>query len=521
MGIFSKTAICAVFSLAAGLSLSFVSAQVEQTQFGEDAFSLGTLTPATGAMDRNLWQGAQPNALQDMFLGVPTAFNDPLHLELLRRVTLSPGQSLPGADNALTGQKLLTAARAGFYQEAASLAELVPNLRSSPRLAQVVAYRELMEGETENACARGAGLQEGRTGVFWVKLRFICYVRAEERSAADLTLNLLRRQNALSARETDLYTSFSKGRVSSFVPQSPMEFAILRSSDEPLPSNSLETATLDIKAAIARDIAQLVAMRERALLEAVSHHAIDEDEARQLLANMPDSQITKVRELIKAQLPGSLEQSETLGTLLRSVSKDWSSFQALSLILRDILPTAEPIANYVPHAQEIAIAAMVTGQAEIVEKWVMALAQNSSDPMSETKAVELLQIYTLQDINSARRVSTMLGMTLSPVNSAPISARPVGASLPLPQLVKSGMNAAQASGEGPAALVYLMALNTEKDPIQTIVMEWARANVDLSWMEKKATFQSRAMAALSGQSPLVTGRIENGKPIPQMKPSGN
>lgn len=524
MGDFVKTGamlLAAFMFLTSGAIAPQAMAQVEETRLGADAFALGTLTPASGSLNRNLWAGAERNGVEDMLLGVPVTFDDPLHLELLRRVTLSPGQGPEGADNALAGRKFLTAARAGFYSQAASLASLVPALQSAPDLAKVVAYAELMDGRTDDACARGGALRDGRTDPFWVKLRFICYVRAGEGSAADLTLDLLRRQDALTGEEYDLYAAFAAGRTPALSPKGPFDMAILRAAEIPLTSTALAAAPLGVLAAVARDEAQPMALRQAALIEAVAAHAINGEEGRRLLDTMPTSALAEALVTVKSYPQGSLEQSEAIGDILRAAKQNWRSFTSMAILLDDMLPAAEPIANYVPDAAEIALAAMVNDQPQVVEKWLQALASNEADPEAATKTEELLNIYARQDISAARRVASSMEVALDPLAIPVFEPHGAGGRAPLASLVTAALDAAEAGSVGPASLVYLMSLEAPQGPVQASISNWVRDRAQLEWLDQEAAFRAAALTYLTGQSPLVSGRIKDGRPLPRLKPARN
>ena len=513
---------------AAGIMSGGAAAQIEQSRIDNNAFALGTLTPATGALSRELWQGADRNAVEDLLIGVPSTYGDQLPLELLRRVTLSPGDGPRGADNALAGRKFLTAAKAGFYQDAASLAELVPSLRTEPTLSQVVAYADLMNGQTDTACARGAGLRDGRTDAFWVKLRFICYVRTGETSAADLTLGLLDRQDALTSRERAHFTQFAAGRTPTIdVAQSVFDWVMLRERGVTMTPELVNAVPLGIAASVARDTGQPVAAREAALVRAISARAIGPSEARSLLDAMPTAGLREALLSVTIQTPGSLEQYEALATALDSVATDWDGFRARSFLLLPQINSAEPVSGYAPRADIVAMAGMVTGQSNIVEKWLLALAQDASDPTSSARTGDLLNLYTALDPGSARRIGSYLGVTLTDDSVAaftPAATGSGGDTVPLARFVRAGLHAAEAGSEGPASLVFLMGLQgSDDDPsgVRGEISRWARDRADLEWLDRQAAFRSGAQAYLSGAGLGAAGRIVDGRPVPRVKPAGN
>ena len=95
---------------AALMTITPAWAQIDRVAIDKSAFSLGTLRPEDGALPRSLWTDTERNSVSDLLVTVPAAYDNPLNLELLRRVLLSPGEGPKDADNALAGQKLLGSA---------------------------------------------------------------------------------------------------------------------------------------------------------------------------------------------------------------------------------------------------------------------------------------------------------------------------------------------------------------------------------------------------------------------------
>ncbi|WOI54496.1 hypothetical protein [Parvularcula sp. LCG005] len=521
-------------SLALGLTvlgLSAASAQERLTtpdsaQFDSSAFSLGTLTPNSGAANRDLWQRSDGPALDALLAAVPTTYSDPLYLEVLRRITLSPGEGPANADNLLAGRKFLTAAQAGFYRDAASLAELVPGLRSEPALAKVVAYEELLDGEADAACARGASLRDGRTDPFWVRLRHFCYVRAGETSAAELTLDLMRRQDWLADADIDRASAFAADRLNGdFVPQGPIDYAMRADAGLPMTMAQLDAARPMIVAAVARDGDQPADLREKALIWSVAYHTIDVAEARSILNDLPSAQLAGDLLNVTTQPPGTLEMAEAVGNMLGGANGDWMSFKARSMLLAKVLPATEPVMNYAPNAADIAVAGMVTSQPAVVEKWILALAGDGADPAASAYAGSLVELYAILDPGAARRIGSYIGLAFEPAEIAPLGAGAPSGEVPVALFVDAGLDAAQAGSIGPATLVYLMGMKVgtsdETAPIHQAVMSWARAHADLNWLDRQAAFRQAAMKLMAEGGSGGARMSPGGSPVPRVKPTGN
>lgn len=508
-------------------SVGVATAQIEQSRSDAGAFSLGTLTPSTGAMSRDLWEGSDTRTVEDLLIGVPVKFDDALHLELLRRVTLSPGEGPSGSDNALAALKFMTAARAGFYEDAVSLAELVPGLRSEPGLSKVAAFGDLMDGNADAACARGAGLASGRTDNFWVKLRFLCYVRAGESSAAELTLTLLRRQDALTEASDRRFVDFWSGVGPSepYAVDDVIEYAMLRERGVKFTSNIVSTGNSALVAAIARDPNQDPNVRAEALIRSVAQKTIDRSEALRLVDGLTGTTLAADLISVATQGQGTMEQADAISRALLNANADWESLTARAILLAPELRASTPVENYAPQASEIALAGMINGQTAVVERWLLALAADPSTPNAMVQAGDLLRAYAFIDPGAARRIGSYIEVTLDEQPVPPQMITGQGGNFPLASFVSAGLKAADAEGEAPASLVYLMgpAVTSEGDAgaVRDTVVQWAHDRAELGWLDRRAAFRQAAIEFLSGGAAPATGRMVDGVPVPRVKPAGN
>lgn len=505
-----------LFAAALGLFAAPAVAQVERVKIDESAFSLGTLTPSEGALPQTLWRGSERNAISDLLVTVPTEFDEPLQRELLRRVLLSPGEGPRGADSALAGQKLLKAAHAGWYQDASQLASLSPVTNSEPALSRAIAYQELMDGQVDTACARGEALRDGRAAPFWIKLRFICYVRAGEASAAELTLNLLRRQEVLTSLEDIRYTAFADGKTIAISQGQPTVFdwVMLRESGGAVDASILSRADAALTAAIARADGVDPKLRETALTDALRERTITADEALTILDNLGTTPLATDYLTLTAVPPESLELSEAIGAALRRGGNTYEAFEPRARLFASRLQAARPITNYAPNATEIILAAMITDQREVSERWLAALLADQTRPAGAERATRLVQAYGLIAPQQAERMAAVMGLPFDPLEATPIDPVNAAPSVPVNTLVAAALPAAEAGSQGPAALIYLTSVATREDGqggIRDAVKTWARDRAGLDWMDRQAAFRAEVSALLS-EPPLEVVDVPDPKP---------
>ena len=149
---------------------------------------------------------------------------------------------------------------------------------------------------------------------------------------------------------------------------------------------------------------------------------------------------------------------------------------------------------------------MVNGQGRVVEQWVTALAADQTSPAGTARARRLVEVYGYLDPEGARRIGSYIGMANEPSRPASSIAYNATATVPVASLVAAALPAAEASGEAPAALVYLTGMSTQDDGqggIRDAVVTWARDRVDLQWFDRQLAFRTEASALLSEPAPQL------------------
>jgi hypothetical protein len=175
--------------LAASLSTSAALAQVEMAPLsGLDLFSAGDRTSGLGA---DLWKGSSADIARATIPAIGSRPLSPAARRLAIRL-LSTGANAPpgaGSDPALAAARARALIALGEPVAANTSVERAPNLGASEPLSQTAAEAALLVGEDSRACAIGDGLQSGRDGVYWLKLRAYCQAVAGQ-PGAPLTLTL-------------------------------------------------------------------------------------------------------------------------------------------------------------------------------------------------------------------------------------------------------------------------------------------------------------------------------------------
>jgi hypothetical protein len=203
--------------LAASLLTSTAVAQVEMSRLGGlDLFSAGDRGPKS--LGEDLWKDSSADIARAVIPNIGAKPLSPAARRLAIRL-LSTGASAPqgaGSDPALAAARAKALLALGEPLAANASVDRAPNMGASEPLSQVAAEAALLVGEDDRACTIADGLQTGRDGIYWLKLRAFCEAIAGKPSAhLSLTLALDKTKDPVYARlMTALITGTEPGAPS-------------------------------------------------------------------------------------------------------------------------------------------------------------------------------------------------------------------------------------------------------------------------------------------------------------------
>jgi hypothetical protein len=334
---FKFTTLAQALSLAAGLLLcdaSYAQVQVQQLA-APDLFSIGT---GSSDLPADLWQGSSAALVRTMLPRLAEKPLSPAAAALARHLLSAAGNAPEGVgdDPQVAGQRAEVLLRLGDAAGVAAIADHTPQLAQKPELARAAAEAALILGQEDKACALGDALVTGREGVFWLRLRAFCQVRAGQAAPAQLTLDLAQQQ----ARSPD-YDRLMAALLSAATGAMPalddaLDFAISkRVSTDWAPA--LASAPAAIAVAVARDASAPASARLEAAARA-ARLGLPTPEAYAVVSPPP-------ADLASADQPGAageaalialasatndltLKESAVLALLKRA--RDAAEFQALA-----------------------------------------------------------------------------------------------------------------------------------------------------------------------------------------------
>ncbi len=175
------------------LSTSTYAQTIEQgTLDAPTAYDAGVIDIRTGGLDPNLWQGTSATMATKLIENAPLNTSDPLIKDMLRTVLLSSGVPPEGDTFELRAYETAKLAAVSEISDKASLETLVTRSGSAARTPSIQAELALRSGDIKTACGLSDTITDGRSEIFWKRLRTLCHLEREEFAAAELTTDFLR-----------------------------------------------------------------------------------------------------------------------------------------------------------------------------------------------------------------------------------------------------------------------------------------------------------------------------------------
>lgn len=436
-------------ALGAGLFATIAAAQVappetvETAQLPTDAFAIGALGPSERALPASLWQDAQPQTVDFLLSHAPARPGTPSLGLVMRKTLLSPGEKPAGADASLGGKKLLALTRAGFIDEARTIASLATSGRGDVFFAEAEAVGGLLSGNLNNACRRGSNLASGREALFWVKLRALCYAQAGELDAFDLTVNLLRERGAFS--ETDeAYLLAALAGANGRTPQktlppaeTALHYAAAQIAGLTLTPAAIRRAEGGVIAALARDDQADPALRIEAAQQSIAMGVMNANALRQILnriefevvdiagaadaaAENPDSPLTDAllyQAISAMNAPEFVRDKAARISQALSLADSFHRSFSLSVLYADEIEALEGVIVAPEEASNFALARMAVGDSVGAANWLSAMigVNESVAALPEELGlafIDRVNLLALLDPQTAAQVARRAGVSI-------------------------------------------------------------------------------------------------------------
>lgn len=308
-----KTVSTLATALIMGTALA--SAQVQMETLGPaDVYDPGTLEPGQGGLDAQLWQGTSSERAT-LLIGNINAKASRSARDLAINVLLSAGIP-PQADGNLARERyiatrletLVTLDQQAAFETITARSNLDT---SSPAYVKIFTEQALLSGQSARACGFADTIRTERKAPYWAKLRAYCHFTRDEIPAAELTTDILRRNDHEDAAFFTLLGNLTGSEI-----KPPKAKALKTALHIAMAQTALKDAKINaanVPPALARMLAMDVERESSTRLSALkrSAHMLTREELEQILYSFSDTPDTT-----------ALEDTTTLPT-----DKDWTATQ--------------------------------------------------------------------------------------------------------------------------------------------------------------------------------------------------
>lgn len=528
-----KIAFGAVVGLAAFAPLALAQIAppetVETAQLATDAFAIGALQPGEQPLPPGLWAGSEPQTLDFLLTYAPSRPATPGLGAAMRRALLSPGDKPAGAGASLGGKKLLALTHAGFIEEARTISSLATSGRNDVYFAEAEAVGALLTGNYDAACRRGANLATGREALFWVKLRALCYARAGELDAFDLTVNLLRERGAFTGTDEAYLMAALSGATGrtpeNLLPaaETALHYAAAHIAGVPINPATIEKAHGGVVASIAKDDEAEPALRLEAAEQAVAMGVISSAELEQILndiefdvaaiasaadtaANNPDAPLIDalLYQAISAMTaPEFIRDKAARISQALTLADSFHRAYALSVLYADEIAELEGVIVAPSEASSFATARMAVGDSVGAAQWLSAMigVNESVAALPEELGlafIDQVNLLALLDPQTAAQVARRAGVSTLNESSPFVVTHPAHEDPAVTaRVLKAAFDAVASEKAGQAALAALAASSgtarTSGD-IEMVIINQGLSAAGMPELTRRHTFE-RAWAA--------------------------
>ncbi|HEY2112737.1 MAG TPA: hypothetical protein VGH25_13520, partial [Dongiaceae bacterium] len=239
----------------------------------------GPLEEGAGGFPMDMWKGTDRVLVEQLLPRLPPALTSPAMRDLERRLLLTNAEAPAGNG---TGVNLFAAradrlASLGLSRDAATLLAMMP-----ARLMDRVAVRLrldslLLAGDVDAACKAVDDVRQiASADSYWQETQVFCQLRAGKADQAALGLDLLGDQGAKDSPFSKLASALSgqKVKLDSLPVPTPLDLAMLRAANLPLPRDAAQSRNPGVLAALAQDRTLDPALRLAAAEQAAATGAI-------------------------------------------------------------------------------------------------------------------------------------------------------------------------------------------------------------------------------------------------------
>ncbi len=381
--------------IAVGLVVAAVtapaSAQIQGRDLSGDSFANSVLPDESDALRPTMWQGVDADTAVATLRGAPDRLFSPAAANLLRVVVMS-GAEAPGGDasNAVTLARISAMLNAGHVDGASGLLALSTAAPSDPNFARLDVITRFLADDAVGACRTANELQTQDDPGFWARVRSVCFALAGEGAAAELTLDVARRQGANNVDAAFSYWLAAATNAPTFGDQQPprdaLELVLALQSEKDIGPDTARSLSPPAATALARNPDVSGEVRLAAAEISALRYAITLDELGQAFSAALGSDVRSAQEImqaglseddvrakalmIKAALTAQVPETkaDALAAALQLAQTD-GALPVIARYLGAVLRDAPPSAQTGSYAPLFAEAAALAGDPATARKW--------------------------------------------------------------------------------------------------------------------------------------------------------
>ena len=356
-----------------------------------DPSSVGLLDPGNGGFGPHMWQGSDRTRIETLLPRLPMGSLSLTMQSLARRLLLSTSAVPVGKAIApsLLGLRVERLGAGGLTNETNQLLSLVPARLSDPAFIKAKMEGLLLSGDRASFCVRIEGLVAEDPNPYWLKGLAFCKALEGEAEAVDMAGSILRDQG-VTGDETFFtlaraLTGDEQAVVHSLIDPSPLQLAMLRAAQQPLPADAVPGASPGILRAEATMANADIEVRLAAAEKAETAGALPTELLSQIYAGIQFSedelQNWKAQtEIIRgARLSALLFQVASVDVNIQSrvevLMAAWQraraegGFGTMARVTYDLTRVIEPSDDLVWASVDIARALLMAGDVKSARRW--------------------------------------------------------------------------------------------------------------------------------------------------------
>ncbi|MEZ5914654.1 MAG: hypothetical protein R3C42_03370 [Parvularculaceae bacterium] len=384
-----------------------------------------------------------------------------------------------------------------------------------------MASADLLTGEADSACSKARRVTAGGDTAFWVKLRIICYARANELDAAELALGILKENGWASADDEAVFAPLAAGArpKTALEPVDALQLAAASAIGAPLAPGFLDRASAGVVKSVAEDANRDWVLRLAAARRAASMGVMSAASLRALYAASGEAGAA-YQEIRAMAAPEFIRDKAARIAGEIAAASGFEDLFAAAVLYADDIRALEGALMPAGDATQFALARLAVGDALGAERWLMSVAGEISAGAPEDQTmrfIDMAGILGVLEPSAAQRVAAAANIAPSPpLRSAGAVA---GSSADLAFIVAAAIEAASRGAKGEAALAALAASGeaSRGDPVAEAVTEKAFAAAGLDEIARRRAVEAAIVALYPDEARAAS---ETGDAPESSTPSG-